>query len=214
MKLLTSNSKIDKSLKVHPEYEATILQMLPGKGICVNYKECIKTCLAFKGFAKIYTSVTKSRKAKKDYFLTQHSTFMKQLVKEIALQEKRANKKGKTAVVRLNGFTDIDWVKQEFDYTGRNIFNSFPNVIFYDYTADYDKVLANRQDNYHLTFSYKGNNADECAKLLKRGINIAIIDTLENRDTWFNKLPSIQGDTHDFRFLDGDNSIVWLTEKK
>ncbi len=100
MKLLTSNTKIDKSIKAYPEYEASILQMLPGEGICINYRKCIKNCLAFKGFAKIFKSVTKSRKAKKDYFLTQHAAFMRQLVKEIALQEKRAHKKGKTAVVR------------------------------------------------------------------------------------------------------------------
>ena len=31
MKLLGTNSKIDKSLKVYPEYEASILQLLPNK---------------------------------------------------------------------------------------------------------------------------------------------------------------------------------------
>ena len=57
MKLLGTNSKIDKSLKVYPEYEASILQLLPNKHLCVNYKLCIKTCLAFKGLAKVYPSV-------------------------------------------------------------------------------------------------------------------------------------------------------------
>ena len=156
-------------MKLFPEYEATILQMLPGKDVCVNYKGCIKTCLAFTGFAKIFPSVNKSRQAKKDLYVNQKSVFMKQLVKEIALQEKRAYKKGKKAVIRLNGFTDIDWEKQEFDYTGRNIFNSFPNVQFYDYTADANKVLNNQHTNYHLTFSHKSgkdsDNSIECMSL-------------------------------------------------
>ena len=216
MKLLTTNSKIDKSMKAFPEYEASILQMLPRKGICENYKECIKNCLAFKGLAKVYPSITKSRKAKTDFFLTQHSAFMKQLVKEISNQVKRAHKKGKIPCVRLNGFSDIDWVKQEFDFTGRNIFNTFPNVIFWDYTADFNKVLENRSPNYYLTFSYKGNNLADCAKLhLTNKANVAVIDTPKNRETFKHtgQVP-VEGDTHDFRFLDGDLSIVWLSEKK
>ena len=42
MKLLTTNTKIDKSMKLYPEYEASILQMLPGKGVCVNTKIALK----------------------------------------------------------------------------------------------------------------------------------------------------------------------------
>ena len=217
MKLLTTNSKIDKSLKIHPEYEATILQMLPGKGICVNYKECISDCLAFKGFAKIYPSVTKSRKAKKDYFVNDQAGFLKQLNHEIYLQVKRAKKKGKTPVVRLNGFTDINWdsisnlIDRWSDFGPNN-----DSVIFYDYTADFNKVLSNRHPNYHLTFSYKGNNMKECAKLAASNkANIAAIDTPENRTNFaFNGLSAIDGDKHDFRFLDADNSIVWLSFKK
>ena len=214
MKLLTSNTKIEKSTTAFPDYEATILQMLPGKGVCVNYKDCLSDCLAFTGFAKIFGSVNKSRKAKKDYFLKDYENFMIQLIKEVKNQEKRANKKGKRAVIRLNGFTDIDWSKCIKRYGDLNIFQLFPSVIFYDYSADYNKVQTNRQANYHLTFSYKGNNMDECINLLKIGVNIAVIDTPENRDTWFNKMPAIQGDAHDFRFLDSDASIVWLSFKK
>ena len=215
-KLLTSNAKIDKSMKLFPEYEATILQMLPGKDVCVNYKGCIKTCLAFTGFAKIFPSVNKSRQAKKDLYVNQKSVFMKQLVKEIALQEKRAYKKVKKAVVRLNGFTDIDWEKQEFDYTGRNIFNSFPNVQFYDYTADANKVLNNQHKNYHLTFSHKSgkdsDNTIECMSLFQDGINIAVVDNPSNREK-FGTI-SIDGDQSDFRFLDKSGSIVWLSFKE
>ena len=93
MKLLSTNSKIDKSLKVYPEYEASILQLLPNKHLCVNYKLCIKTCLAFKGLAKVYPSVIKSRKAKSEYFVNDTDNFIKQLIREIKNQEKRALKR-------------------------------------------------------------------------------------------------------------------------
>jgi hypothetical protein len=206
MKLLGTNSKIDKSLKVYPEYEASILQLLPNKHLCVNYKLCIKTCLAFKGLAKVYPSVIKSRKAKSEYFVNDTDTFIKQLIREIKNQEKRALKKNKKAVVRLNGFTDIDYEKY-------GIFKLFPNVQFYDYSADYERILNNNNPNLHYTFSYKGNNLKECIELLKNDISIAVIDIPENQ--FFNDydIEHIDGDKHDFRFKHG-KAIVWLSEKK
>jgi hypothetical protein len=206
MKLLGTNSKIDKSLKVYPEYEASILQLLPNKHLCVNYKLCIKTCLAFKGLAKVYPSVIKSRKAKSEYFVNDTDTFIKQLIREIKNQEKRALKKNKKPVVRLNGFTDIDYDKY-------GIFKLFPNVQFYDYSADYERVLNNNNPNLHYTFSYKGNNLKECLELLKNDVSIAVIDVPENQ--FFNKydIEHIDGDKHDFRFKHG-KAIVWLSEKK
>jgi len=206
MKLLGTNSKIDKSLKVYPEYEASILQLLPNKHLCVNYKLCIKTCLAFKGLAKVYPSVIKSRKAKSEYFVNDTDTFIKQLIREIKNQEKRALKKNKKAIVRLNGFTDIDYEKF-------GIFKLFPNVQFYDYSADYERVLNNNNPNLHYTFSYKGNNLRECLELLKKDISIAVIDIPENQ--FFNdyEVEHIDGDKHDFRFKHG-KAIVWLSEKK
>ena len=206
MKLLSTNSKIDKSLKVYPEYEASILQLLPNKHLCVNYKLCIKTCLAFKGLAKVYPSVIKSRKAKSEYFVNDTDTFIKQLIREIKNQEKRALKKNKKPVVRLNGFTDIDYEKF-------GIFKLFPNVQFYDYSADYERVLNNNNPNLHYTFSYKGNNLKECIELLKNDVSIAVIDIPENQ--FFNDydVEHIDGDKHDFRFKHG-KAIVWLSEKK
>jgi len=206
MNLLGTNSKIDKSLKVYPEYEASILQLLPNKHLCVNYKLCIKTCLAFKGLAKVYPSVIKSRKAKSEYFVNDTDTFIKQLIREIKNQEKRALKKNKKAVVRLNGFTDIDYEKF-------GIFKLFPNVQFYDYSADYERVLNNNNPNLHYTFSYKGNNLKECIELLKNDVSIAVIDMPENQ--FFNDydVEHIDGDKHDFRFKHG-KAIVWLSEKK
>ena len=206
MTLLGTNSKIDKSLKIYPEYEASILQLLPNKHLCVNYKLCIKTCLAFKGLAKVYPSVIKSRKAKSEYFVNDTDTFIKQLIKEIGNQEKRALKKNKKAVVRLNGFTDIDYEKF-------GIFKLFPNVQFYDYSADYERILNNNNPNLHYTFSYKGNNLKECIELLKNDVSIAVIDMPENQ--FFNDydVEHIDGDKHDFRFKHG-KAIVWLSEKK
>ena len=224
MKLLTSNTKIDKSLEVHDGYEATILQMLPSKNFCVNYKACIKTCLEFQGFAKIYPSDIKSRKAKTNFFVNDRKEFLLQTKKELRNQEKRAKKKGKKSVVRLNGFTDIDWefeqVPTKCNTSSDNLFSLFPNTQFWDYTADYDKVdryLNFPRKNYHLTFSFKYDrktgetNIDQCNTLAKQGVSIAVVDSdLEKfKSSFFDLLgigiPSIHivdGDKHDFRWMD------------
>jgi len=170
--------------------------------------------LAFQGYAKVYPTVIKGRKKRTDFYLKDRSKFLEQLVYEIRLQEKRAIKKNKRAVVRLNGFTDIDWDKPENYIDGQSVFEIFPDVIFYDYTADAEKVRQNRHANLHLTFSYKGNNDKEMVEIIKRGVNVAVIDYPSNKDKWFNKLPVIDGDKHDFRFLDAEASIVLLKEKK
>ena len=211
-KLLTSNTKIDKSMKLYPEYEATILQLAPGKGVCVNYSACIKTCLFFTGFGK-FNSVQRGRINRTKYLQGDTQGFLKQLTREIRNQVKRAIKKNRTAVIRLNGFSDIDWSKPEYFVEGFCLFELFPEVIFYDYTADYNKCLTNEFDNYHLTFSYKGNNLQEAKSLFQeRGINTAIIEVPENDQ--FKTIRSIQGHTHDFRFLDKKGSVVWLSFKE
>ena len=40
---------------------------------------------------------------------------------------------------------------------------------------DIDKVLNNKIDNYHLTFSYTGLNMDDCVKALDKGVNVAMV---------------------------------------
>tara|TARA_B100001123_G_scaffold73833_1_gene83103 strand:- start:6957 stop:7739 length:783 start_codon:yes stop_codon:yes gene_type:complete len=244
MKLLTSNTKIDKSMKEHQDYEATILQMLPSKNFCVDYKSCIKTCLAFQGFAKVYPSVIKSRKAKTNFFVNDRKEFLLQVKKELRNQEKRAKKKGKKPAVRLNGFTDIDWefeqIPTKCGTNSDNIFSLFPTVQFWDYTADYEKVLRyidNPRKNYHLTFSFKYDkktsetNINQCNTLAKKGVSIAVVDS--DWDKWETVLFKekidiawmkhktahiIYGDLHDFRWLDHIAkdmiNVVLLSEKK
>ena len=227
MPLLTSNTKIDKSViwaqKQGLEYEAVILQMNPGKGVCVNWELCISDCIAFTGYGK-FKNVRAGREKRKKLFLNDIEGFKKQLKKELTNLEKRAEKKGKIPVCRLNGFTDIDWGQKlqadgriiEVLFDGLTVFELFPKVTFWDYSADYLKTLSNKIQNLHLTFSYKGNNILECNKLFARGINIAVINTPENQHTFRKKDNKKQYDfdAHDFRFLDKPGTIGWLKFKE
>jgi len=223
MPLLTTNAKIDKSVKLCPEYEAVILQMNPGRGVCVNWELCISTCIAFTGYGK-FKNVRAGREKRKKLFLNDIEGFKKQLKRELTNLVKRAEKKGKIPVCRLNGFTDIDWGQKlqadgriiEVLFDGLTVFELFPKVTFWDYSADYLKTLSNKIQNLHLTFSYKGNNILECNKLFSKGINIAVIKTDKNWPIFFqfDASKNIDGDKHDFRFLDKKGSIVWLKFKE
>ena len=95
--------------------------------------------------------------------------------------------------------------------TPKTLFELFPTIKFYDYTKDATRFDKELPKNYHLTFSRSEKNDDDVKKLLKLGVNVAVV---------FNKLPEtyqgkkvINGDITDLRFLDKQNVIVGLSAK-
>ena len=73
---------------------------------------------------------------------------MKTLHTELQAFINKAEKKGKIPCIRLNGTSDIQW--EYIEYQGKNVFDTFPDVQFYDYT----KIPTRKIDgikNYHLT---------------------------------------------------------------
>jgi len=222
MELLTTNTKILKSMQVYPQFNAKIMQLIPGKHTCSDYtKACLKDCLAWKGYAKIYPeTVIKGRKKRTDLFLNDLPSFMIKLEKELNALCKASRKKNKIPVVRLNGFSDIDFSLSKYHIRGDSIFNIYQEIYFYDYTKNLERVIVNFArsqtfKNYHLTFSHEPNNLKDCATAhLAYNTNISVIDKPENVYP-FRKagLDTINGDGHDFRFLDPDNSMILLKHK-
>lgn len=115
------------------------------------------------------------------------------LIEEIKLASKRAKKNKKKFAVRLNGTSDIDW---------SNIYNSFPDVQFYDYTKDPNRIDL---PNYHLTFSFS-NNAKSRLKhyrqALSRGQSIAFPVVSTDVDQALSLPDCYSMDETDLRFLD------------
>jgi len=235
-KLLTTNSKIDKTLKLYPNYEASILQLLPGKSVCNNpfYKNCISDCLSFKGMAKVYPeTVIGGRKKRLELLLSDTPSFMVKIKKEILNQIKRSLKKGYECCVRLNGFSDIDWTESKYFINGLDhvgtynavIFNYFYEVQFWDYTKNLERLKNNVYKNYHLTYSFieatasQPSNIKESLEALRLGFNVAVI--VKEKESWEVQLLKdkaqyrINGDESDFRFKDEfqNNSLVLLKEK-
>lgn len=214
--LSTNNFKTMKGEKLG--YITYILYMSPfthnttGINVCSHAsKGCAEACLVGSGFGGMYHNVMEGRKNKTEYFLSSRVEFLFQLKGEI---EKAIIKNKDKAIVtiRLNGTSDLPFEKFRVFEGGKNIFELFPEIQFYDYTKNYlrfDKVLP---ANYHLTFSRSETNHEKAIEMLKRGFNVAMV---------FNKVPStyegfevVNGDESDLRFLDKKNVIVGLYYKK
>jgi hypothetical protein len=126
--------------------------------------------------------------------------------------------------IRLNGTTDILWEKPQ---AGVKIMDLFPDVQFYDYTK---WPLPKRGDippNYDLTFSYSDNkgSAKQAWQYIQAGMNVAVVwrtldgvvDVIEKGSWkakgWPRRVPVINGDRDDLRFLDPHPCIVALFAK-
>jgi hypothetical protein len=212
MKLFSHNKvKTDKgSIKGYATY---IIYMSPftenvsGINLCpMATKGCVDSCLNRSGLGGIYSSVQKARKAKSDFFITDRVGFLNQVKLEIELALKKSTPEA-VPVFRLNGTTDISFEKFKI-FNGKNIFEIFPDVQFYDYTKNhtrFDKVLP---ANYHLTFSRSETNHAKSLEMLARGINVAMVfDKVPNE---YNGFKVINADIDDLRFLDERGVICGL----
>jgi hypothetical protein len=213
--LTTNNVKTIKGEKLG--YLTYILYMSPykanslGKNVCSHAsKGCIDSCLIGSGNDGMFEGVKKGRIAKTDYFLTSRLEFLEQIKTEIGKALKKHEDKA-IVTIRLNGTSDIPFENFRV-FEGKNIFEVYPQVQFYDYTKNhtrFDKVLPS---NYHLTFSRSEDNHNKAIEMLNRGVNVAMV---------FDKLPStfegynvVNGDETDLRFLDAKNVVVGLKYKK
>ena len=205
-------------------YITGILYMLSAKqsgvNLCANagIAGCSEACLIKAGRGAM-NSVFKGRQRKTDWFNTDRSGFMAQLVTDLEKFVTYCAKRNLLPAQRLNGTTDIRWELIPVTRNGvkyGSIFEAFTEVQFYDYTK-----IANRRvghlPNYHLTFSYSAASPAylrQCEIALSRGMNIAVVW----RDA--DKIPQsflgrdvIDGDKTDMRFTDPNGVIVGLYAK-
>ncbi len=182
-----------------------------GINICPHAsKGCAGACLFKSGFGGMYDKVQEGRRNKTEWYLSNREEFMLQLVKEIGKLEKKHSGGKDTLCIRLNGTSDIRWEKIKV-IDGKNIFEIFPDVIFYDYTKNPNRFDGSMPSNYHLTFSRSEENHFIAMELLSKGNNVAIV--FDNVPNEFEGYRVINGDESDLRFLDDKGVIVGLKYK-
>lgn len=221
--LSTSNPKAAKGL----QYGLLngILYLAPagmsGMDVCPYASAaCKRLCLGHSaGRVCIIPMIMRSRIAKTQRFHNDRYAFMADLGKSIARLERRASRYGLIPCVRLNGSSDLAW---ELIPCGDfpNLMAAFPSVRFYDYCKSPFRMRrfldGGMPPNYHLTFSFSGYNEDDCKDVLASGGSVAVPFLIGKGDakpaTCFGH-PVVDGDTHDFRPLDGGGVVVGLTAK-
>jgi len=216
--LTTGNPKLMKGEK--KGYLSSVLHFAPatlsGKEVCPKRTAgCTAACLNTAGRGGIMKKgettniIQQARIRRTKAFFENRQEFLYQLTVDILKAKVSAEKNGLIPVFRLNGTSDIAWEKYEVA-NGKNIFQMFSDVQFYDYTKVNNRKVSHIS-NYHLTFSNADGNEMDVRLALSNGMNVAVV---------FDKLPEtylgrkvINGDETDLRFLDEKNVIVGLKAK-
>ena len=204
------------------EYLTAILYMTPYK-VMVDGKlfnscsmaamaSCIDGCLYTAGRGA-FNNVQTARQRKAEWFYRDRDSFMAQLVIDVAKFANYCRKRDIQPCIRLNGTTDIRWELILID--GKNIFERFPDVQWYDYTKIPNRKVSHLA-NYHLTWSYSAANPkyeQYFDEVIRNGMSVAVVFRKPiNLNTW-RGYKVVDGDKDDLRFLDPKQSIVALYAK-
>ena len=219
---INTSSKLMKNQKISGHY-TYIVYLAPaatsGFNVCTHSTpECRSGCLATSGRALMElrcggNRIQTSRMRKTVLLKTNPDYYLAWLITEITAAKAKALKDGYAFSVRLNGTSDVDYTQLLLN--GKNVFELFPDVTFYDYTKNPHR-FANKPANYHLTFSYTGRNWKHCEKLLKQGHNVAMIFNVEKGVALpdvYHGHPVIDGDITDLRVDEAVGIIVGLRWK-
>jgi hypothetical protein len=198
------------------KYLSYIMHLAPsdvsGFDVCPKASQgCRAACLNTSGRGR-FESTQLARIRKTLFFIHYRQEFLTKLNKEIGRAQRKAEKLGKTCVVRLNGTSDIAWETIKLESSNKSVIELNPNVQFYDYTKRHERLKrVNMPSNYDLTFSMAEDNSESALAALDCGYRVAVV---------FKTIPSeylgikcINGDNTDLRFLDPKQCFVGLNAK-
>jgi hypothetical protein len=227
-----SNKKIAKSEKFQGGiYSTMILHLAPAKvsgfNVCPHSSAgCRAICLnmagqggCFKDHRLVTSPCHIARSGRTTLLKKYKNLFFEKLKLEIAQFLLQCKIKNTKPCLRLNGTSDINWVKAKDPATNKNLMELFPEIQFYDYTKDINQ-LKNLPKNYNLTFSRSETNHLQVASALEMGFNVAVVfDKKMGLPETYMGYPVFNADQTDLRFLDNELSgqgkpiIVGLLEK-
>jgi len=227
-----ANKKIAKSEKFQGgKYSTMILHLAPGKisGYCTcPYASpgCLGICLnkagqggMFKSAGLHTSSIHIARSGRTTLLNTKMGLFFRKLKNELDSFLIKCDMKGSIPCIRLNGTSDLDWMRIADPDTGKSLMELYPEIQFYDYTKDMNQ-LNDLPDNYYITFSRSETNELDTIKAMDLGFNIAVVfDKKIGIPETYKGIPVFNADDTDLRFLDNKLSgfnhpiIIGLLEK-
>ena len=207
---LSKHTTIEELKKYWEMHLNLIPSNISGFEVCASKsKGCAKACLHASGNPVFMSQKTLGRTNRTLMYFKERARFLSMMTKEIRNHEKNCKKHNLKPVIRLNTTSDIMWENHK-------IMELFPNIIFYDYTKHFKRMLkylrGELPKNYHLTFSRNEANDKETMEVLRHGGNVSIVFRGKLPEI-YNGYKVINGDLHDLRFTDPKNVIVGLKEK-
>ena len=165
-----ANTKLKKSSG--GKYSVAGLSLMPSLKFCpMSIKAgCFDLCLKSAGRGR-FNNVVKARNNKSNFYNNDYDLFMILLKYELQLHIMNCKKNNVNPSARLNVLSDIPWEKTD-------IFNTFKEIYFYDYTKRANRIEAcNSIENYKLMFSYSGRDAylNQVSKALDFSNPIAVV---------------------------------------
>ena len=194
---------------------------LSGMELCAGKSEaCALACLNASGQLGMFSGI-KATMARTLLFRFRPLIFWTGISEEIARGARKARKKGMGHSVRLNGTSDVPFEARKNGKALKELMRLFSETRFYDYTKLAGRCLPeyiarHGLKDYHLTFSFSGENWRACEMLLSRNVSVAVCFDLKKRENLpdtYKGYRVIDGDVHDLRFLDEKGVIVGLRYK-
>jgi hypothetical protein len=200
------------------DLETFILYLAPattieGLNLCPFASQgCKESCLYSAGRGR-FSNVQLSRINKTKFWGYDRSSFYIQLANEILSIHDKAIKKGIKIAIRLNGTSDIDHLDLLRRYSGIDFLETFyDNLLFYDYTKNFNHIRKYIGSTYKLTFSRSETNENDAYLTLKNGGNVAIVFQDQLPQFWHG-YKVINGDDTDLRYFDPENVVIGLKAK-
>lgn len=224
MKLLTSNTKLNKSSE---KFISLGLQLSPYKlqlknkvvNSCSNANKygCHKTCVYYSGYG-VYSNVQNARIERTKLFYNDFKTFKNLLELELIQENLKATKQNKKLTVRLNTYSDINIIKFFGD-----LIEKYSNIQFYDYTKidNYIYTLKKYHDkdllkNYNIVYSYNIDdlNDDIYLKSILDITSIVLVLPICSTNKDFNDFFSKYSKFKEYKIVNGDLQDIRIEKGK
>ena len=202
-----ANTKLKKSSG--GKYSVAGLSLMPSLKFCpMSIKAgCFDLCLKSAGRGR-FNNVVKARNNKSNFYNNDYDLFMILLKYELQLHIMNCKKNNVNPSARLNVLSDIPWEKTD-------IFNTFKEIYFYDYTKRANRIEAcNSIENYKLMFSYSGRDAylNQVSKALDFSNPIAVVFR-KTFPKYFLGRPVFNGDLSDIDNSTKHGHVIALKAK-
>jgi hypothetical protein len=195
-----------------------IVYLVPDDNICplARLAGCFEGCLNSAGRGA-FNSVQNARKAKTEFFYKQQQAFLLSLAADIHSLQQKAKRLNMIPLVRPNGTSDITYENLDV-LDGKNIFQLFPDVQFYDYTKHPSRKLDGKTaDNYDLTYSFSAITPKPISiKGLTNPNNSRVAVVFQKKEDIpksFRNWPVVDGDDTDVRHIEPKSVVVALYAK-